>query len=514
MDTPALQSPAPSPSLASSPSPAALDSPERVEDVVAKVVQECQNGLPSRVLVLATSVPWEALRERIAHYARHVSAEHALRDTGVDLQVPRATVTVERLADAVLVCGHRTGPWDAVGRPGMLPPPEGAAEVWRQADALMELLATECSAADPAAIEGLLKHDSWLVATLASDVLNRTGAATVPAFVQTHDPELVDGSSPADGSFTETWESRISVDEYALYEATHPAYAVQMVELGRMIRSHSTHHPASMLDVGSGPGLPTVMLAEMFPDAHIDAVEPSRAAFPHLRRNTSHRRITAHHTGILEYPGPDDYPVTVSVGASHHLDTRMFLRGMKQHTAPGGLLIVADEMISPFRTEEERARIIADHHLAYIEQALAHVREEELPPAERTRLLALRTVDRREPGALHKLLQEVRRDRRFYPDDRSPWQRVRFTVLELEALVAGLDYDVERKTYPANFMALAADEGLEIVEHTRVHATLGASERDAGTHVFTLRKPYREPDRKPNREPDRKPYREPRRPAG
>lgn len=469
-----------------------LKSPERIEDYVAKVVQECQNGLTSRVFLLTTAVPWDALGGRIVQYARYSGATHAVRDTGIDLRVARATVTVERLEGAILVCGHRTGPWAATSRDGMLPPTDSAVEVWRQADHLMELLAGERPVDNTAGIEGLLKHESWLVATLASDLLNRGGKPAVPQFVREHEPHLPnDGPRPVDGSITETWESRISVDEYALYEATHPAYAVQMVELGRMVRAHYPALPESMLDVGSGPGLPTVMLAEMFPDARIDAVEPSTAAFPHLRRNTSKHRITAYNTGIVEYSGPEDYPVTVSVGASHHLDTRLFLRGMKRHTAPGGLVVVADEMISRFDSEDERSRVIADHHLAYIEQALAHIHEEDLPPAEQRRLLAFRTVDRRTPGALHRLLDEVRRDRHFYRDDDSPWQRVRFAVLELEALVAGIDYDVERKTYPENFMALAEDEGLQIVEHARVHATLGASDRDAGTHVFTFRKPRR-----------------------
>ncbi|MCZ7416835.1 MULTISPECIES: class I SAM-dependent methyltransferase [unclassified Streptomyces] len=469
-----------------------IDSCERVEDVVAKVIQECQNGLPSRVLHLSTAVPWEALTDRLAHYARYIDGAWARRDTGVDLRVPRAAVTVELLAGSVLVCGHRTDSSGAPDGTGLLPRPPRADEVWRQADTLMDMLGGERPVMAPAELEGLLKHDSWLVATLASDLLNRLGTATVPHFVRDHDPQIVadfGGARPADGRFTESWESRISVDEYALYEATHPAYAVQMVELGRTVRAHAPAVPETILDVGSGPGLPTVMLAEMFPDARIEAVEPSAAAFPHLVRNTARHRITAHHTGICEYAGPTDHPLTVSVGASHHLDTRVFLKGMKRHTAPGGLIVVADEMISPFSSEEQRSRIIADHHLAYIEEALAHVRAAELPPEEQRRLEALRGVDRRTPGALHRLLEQVRRERHCHHDDDSPWQRVRFTVLELEALVAGLDYDVERKTYPENFMALAEDEGLEILDHTRVHATLGPSDREAGTHVFTLRTP-------------------------
>ncbi|MEV5881158.1 class I SAM-dependent methyltransferase [Streptomyces sp. NPDC052020] len=470
-----------------------IDSVECIEDVVAKVVQECQNGLPSRVLYLATEASWCELSERITHYADCVEAPYSCRETGIDVWVARAIVTVEWLAGSVLVCGHRIGPATPADHDHMVPPPEGAAEVWKQAERLMELVSTGGPTEEPGRIAGLLKHDSWLVATLASDVLNRMGIPAVPQFVCDYEPDLelndpaATSKRPVDGRFTETWESRISVDEYALFEATHPAYAVQMVELGRMVRTYSRQLADSILDVGSGPGLSTVMLAEMFPDAEIDAVEPSKAAFPHLLRNTSRHHITAHNTGITEFSGRNDYPLTVSVGASHHLDTRMFLRGMKRHTAQGGLIIVADEMIAKFRSAAERSRIITDHHFAYIEQALAHIREEDLPLAEQRRLRAIRDVDRRAPGALHKLLDEVRLERFFYRGNDSPWHRVRFTVLELEALVAGIDYDVERKTYPENFMTLAEDEGLEVIGHKRVHATLGTSDLDAGTHVFALR---------------------------
>lgn len=477
-----------------------IDSLESVEDVVAKVLQECQNGLPERVFRVPTEADWVSLREHIGKYAERVGAASTVRDSVIELRVPRAGVTIEPESRAIVVRGQR------VGRPA-LPccvaapaPPEDAAEIWQLAGWMTELLprADVLDAGEQQLLEDALKHRSWLVATLASDVLNRAGHPAVPQFVR--DYVVLDGSGGGDGAlgprrdgvFTEAWEARISVDEYALYEAVHPAYAVQMVELGRMVRRYGRALPDSLLDVGSGPGLPTVMLAEMFPGTRIEAVEPSPVAFPHLVRNCSGHAISVHNTGITEFQGrPLGHSVSVSIGTSHHLDTRLFLRGLKRHTVPGGLIVVADEMIAPFSSLPERTQAIIDHHFVYIDQALAHVREEDLPQVECERLRALRDRDRRTAERLPALLAEVRRNRVAHTGEDSPWQRVRFCVLELEALVAGIDYDVERKTYPENFLELARDEGLELLEHHRVHATVGGSDSDAGTHVFALRNPGR-----------------------
>jgi hypothetical protein len=61
-------------------------------------------------------------------------------------------------------------------------------------------------------------------------------------------------------------------------------------------------------------------------------------------------------------------------------------------------------------------------------------------------------------------------------------------VIELEALVAGLDYEIEQKTYPANFVSLAEFAGLKLQEHQRVYSTVGHDKMGGGTHVFSFSK--------------------------
>ncbi|WP_244668572.1 hypothetical protein, partial [Brucella melitensis] len=45
-----------------------------------------------------------------------------------------------------------------------------------------------------------------------------------------------------------------------------------------------------------------------------------------------------------------------------------------------------------------------------------------------------------------------------------------------QALVAGLDYEVEQKTYPARFVSLAESSGFSLLQHRRIYATQGKAQ--------------------------------------
>ena len=62
----------------------------------------------------------------------------------------------------------------------------------------------------------------------------------------------------------------------------------------------------------------------------------------------------------------------------------------------------------------------------------------------------------------------------------------RFHLLELQALIAGFDYEVEQKTFPKRFKALARKNGFDIIDHHRIYATDGDDVEDAGTHLVVL----------------------------
>lgn len=65
---------------------------------------------------------------------------------------------------------------------------------------------------------------------------------------------------------------------------------------------------------------------------------------------------------------------------------------------------------------------------------------------------------------------------------------VRFYALEIQAMVAGFDYEIERKTYPKRLTSLAYGAGFELLNHRRIFATTGIDDWDGGTHVFAFRK--------------------------
>jgi SAM-dependent methyltransferase len=467
-----------------------VEDPSRDEicDVVARTLQECQNGLLSSAYTLsfsANSPLLEEIRPLLARYAESIAATLVVRPSGVDVVVaPFAIVTVETAGSYVSIFGHGL---DVTG----CPEESYAGQAWPGDNLASEARRVLSTSPDDA--RKLVDAESKLLAVVAADRANEYGHPSVPGFVRRDSLKSRDAGETvvptSDGRFTEVWESRITVDEYALFESTHPAYGAQMVSIYELARENLSSPPESLLEVGSGPGLPTLMLAELFPNAHIDAIEPSRAAFPHLVRNTAGMKVTPHNLGIAEYPAVEEYSLSVSVGSSHHLDTRLFLRCIARATRPGGVVVVADEMISEFATPQQRTRNIIDHHMRYIDVALAHIDADTLPSTEQKRLYAFRSVERHSPEALRRLLDLVREDRGLhYGSAYGPWERVRFAVLELEALVAGIDYDVERKTYPRRFRRLAEAEGLRLLAHQRVYATTGASHTDAGTHVFAFRR--------------------------
>lgn len=352
-------------------------------------------------------------------------------------------------------------------------------------------------------VKEMVSHTSLTVSTIAAEIMTQRGSPSVP-------PQVFGATRLTVGERAESenplFEDRINVHAYNAYELVHPAYSRQVVLLAGEIlkRFGESGEPVACLDVGTGPGLPLLMLLELCPRLQVTAIEPSPTSFAYLVRNLAHMpNVNPVQVDFLACEASEDYPLIVSVGASHHLNTSFFLQHAWRLLANDGLLMVADEFVSPFATPQERMCRLIQHHVAYLVATLVPIPEEvvaAVAPAERmlieklasqVPLIAFEALSGRGEAAATRCrkLMEGTGSLKLPATVSDPLLAFhRFHLLELEALLAGLDYEVERKTYPEHLVAIAEAVGFTMVEHRRVYATAGRSEFDAGTHVFVFAK--------------------------
>lgn len=333
---------------------------------------------------------------------------------------------------------------------------------------------------------------SVLESALAAECLTRNGMPTVPQGVGS-----VSHRRDVDNTDTgRLFESRIDVDAYEAYELVHPAYARQTLILAAYLPAT---HGLRLLDVGTGPGLPLAMLRELRPDVQALAVDPSDVAVQHLKRRfAGDPAVEVRQVSITDLGRHDAlFEAAVSIGASHHLDTSAFLAAIREQMRDGGVALIADEMISAFSDQEERQAALIRHHLWYVLDTLVQVpkgaHEGDIQLAERLSQGLPEAMGLAHSGrsdAARRMIRDLFEDVIEIDRPMRPSHPLavfsRFHLLELQALVAGFDYEVEQKTTPARFEALARLNGFEIKNHHRIYATDGDRPGDAGTHVFVL----------------------------
>jgi SAM-dependent methyltransferase len=330
---------------------------------------------------------------------------------------------------------------------------------------------------------------------LAAEVLTRSGKPAVPASVCGNsairiNDEIVGGER--------LFEHRIDVDAYNAYELIHPAYARQVLATAELLPSLDRNkEKPRLLDIGTGPGLPLQMLLELRPELLVTAVDPSETAYHHFTaRFANDSRVSGIKASITEYrPEEKLFDAAISIGASHHLDSVDFLKSIRACLRPGASLVICDEMIVPFKGPRDRVRNLITHHLWYILDTLVTLPPEadqadrdlscllnNMIPSVMTQAIARRVNDAQQLlRETYKAACEIKTANIIsVPLAAFP----RFHMLELQALVAGLDYEVEQKTSATRFIALAEAHGFNLLEHHRVYATAGDDPFDAGTHIY------------------------------
>jgi len=352
-------------------------------------------------------------------------------------------------------------------------------------------------------LESLASGSSWTLATLASEVALQHGHLMLPRQLGLRSQRLL---HPMRRVADDDFASRINVDHYDAYELLHPAYARQVVALAQEILALDLQGAGGLaIDVGSGPGAALLMLLELLPDLRVIAVEPDSTAFAYLLDNTKGlSRVQCVCQNFLELDAPAE-PVSVvtSVGSAHHCNTAFMLQKAWCLLSDDGILCIADELLPFFSDRDSRNTALICHHAAYILASMACVDALPIPQEETTDAHLYRQM---REGLVHAVLlathgqtsAAVKRCRdlsamvsstRRTKEARSVIGAfVRFYALELEAMIAGFDYEIERKTYPKRLVAMAQAAGFELVTHRRVFATSGADEWDGGTHVFAFRK--------------------------
>ncbi len=359
----------------------------------------------------------------------------------------------------------------------------------------------ELDARELAEIRADLDSPGWTLRSLATEVLLQRGDISA---LRHSRPATATGSRPTAGEGP--FSSRVDVEQYDAYELLHPAYARQVVAAAQDIASFASPSAARQaIDVGTGPGLPLLMLHELHPNYRFLAVEPDDEACAYLQLNAQGSAgIEPHHGGFLELAHPPGQtPLITSFGSSHHFNTAFMLQKAAHLLEPHGVLVVAGEFLPEFSSAEERKLALVRHHGAYLLASMAWVGE---PPEsdgepdfevyrDLRRSIAMATVLATQGKSaaavhlcrdLHRRLRACRMTQRHAHDIGA---FVRFYMLELQAMVAGFDYEVERKTHARRLVGLAALAGLELRRHRRVFATVGSDAWGGGTHVLTFTKP-------------------------
>lgn len=345
----------------------------------------------------------------------------------------------------------------------------------------------------------------WTMEALACEVALQRGELRLPR--QLASLAGRENRKAAADTEDESFSSRIDVDHYDAFELLHPAYARQVVAMAQDILTFGEGEATrNAIDIGTGPGIPLLMLHELLPMQRTLAIEPDDVAFACLQENVRGvASIALHHGGFLEFCAPQGHAALLtSVGASHHFNTGLMLQKAMRLLRPGGILCIADEFLPEFGSASERDGALVRHHSAYILSAVASIERTGVRVPEDDdgsifhafrHALAMAVID----AECGQATRAAKRCRSLYAElrqsalDKQPAHAVgaftRFFWLELQAMVAGFDYEVERKTFARRFVELGRLAGLELLRHRRVFATVRADHWGGGTHVLAFRRP-------------------------
>jgi len=281
----------------------------------------------------------------------------------------------------------------------------------------------------------------------------------------------------------------INVDLYSFFEYFHPGYAFQALLVSTFLNRFTAQ---KILDIGSGPGNHINLINELTKNKFIfDCVEPSSKSTIYLKQISNIENI--YNTSFLKLALEQQYNLILSIGSSHHMSLYEFLNKSYQTLGENGHLIISDEFISKYYTKFEREKNLILHHTSYMIKVMFPIirlnkKEKELYDLFRenipyVRYLALNNEISLAKNILNQLFNQVK-NIYIKKIENNLIAYYLFMILELEALIAGLDYEKECKTYSENLINIAKDIGFEIVMNFNFYPTF----EEAGTHLIILRR--------------------------
>ncbi len=293
-----------------------------------------------------------------------------------------------------------------------------------------------------------------------------------------------------------SFERRISVGLYSIFEYFHPGYITQGLIIASFLNKirEIEDKELNILDIGSGPGQHIRLINAFANNLQFTCIEPSEQASAYLKQIDNVSEVIS--SGFNEVEGLPRQNIILSVGSSHHLELKSFLEGTFSLLEEGGYLIICDEFIAPFLLREERARNLILHHTKYMLDVMVPIDREKLSSEEKViydimrdsiphaRYLSLHGQVDEASTILYETFNRIHDMKKITQITEKTIVYYVFMILELEALVAGLDYEEERKTFVCNLIALAEDIGYLSLYNHCFYPTSSAS----GTYFLVFQK--------------------------
>jgi SAM-dependent methyltransferase len=288
------------------------------------------------------------------------------------------------------------------------------------------------------------------------------------------------------------FERRINVDLYGYFEYFHPGYIIQALLIATFL-DKNINSTTNILDIGSGPGQHLTLINQIINnDILYTCVEPSSKSISFLEQVKNVQTIIQN--DFLTYEFKNHFEFILSVGSSHHIDLYDLLNSSYNLLNKNGFFIVSDEFIFPFKTKYQREKNLILHHTYYMIEAMIEIKdlsknEQKLYDLLREDVPYIRYLTINDEVTLAKditisLFNSIKKFDIKKDLINNLISYYLFMILELEALVAGLDYEEERKTSNENFINIANNIGFSVVHNICFHPT----SKDSGTYMIVLQK--------------------------